>query len=79
MLCEFSTVKEAALKKRKVIKGEKHHWWPKGLSKYWENERGLVQRIDIKGEVIPPSQKNLDRYLTAIIYCSRMKALGNQL
>ncbi len=57
MLCEFSTVKEAALKKRKVIKGEKHHWWPKGLSKYWENERGLVQRIDFKGEVIPSKPK----------------------
>jgi len=56
-LCEYITVKEAALKKRKVIKGEKHHWWPKGLSKYWENERGLIQRIDIKGEVIPSKPK----------------------
>jgi hypothetical protein len=45
------------LKKRKVVKGEKHHWWPKGLSKYWENERGLVQRIDIEGEVIPSKSK----------------------
>jgi len=40
------------LKKRKVIKGQKHHWWPKGLSKYWENERGEVRRIDFKGEVV---------------------------
>lgn len=45
------------MKKRKVIKGEKHHWWPKGLSKYWENERGLVQRVDIKGEVISSKPK----------------------
>jgi len=45
------------LKKRKVIKGEKHHWWPEGLSKYWANERGLVHRIDFKGEVIRSKPK----------------------
>lgn len=49
--------KEDALKKRIVIKGEKHHWWPKGLSKYWGNERGLVQRINFKGNVIPSKPK----------------------
>jgi hypothetical protein len=53
----LSSVKEGALKKRKVIKGEKHHWWPEGLSKYWENERGLVHRIDFRGEVIRSSPK----------------------
>lgn len=47
----------AALKKRRVIKGEKHHWWPEGLSKYWENEEGLVHRIDFKGEVIRSKPK----------------------
>lgn len=45
------------MKKRIVIKGEKHHWWPKGLSKYWENERGLVQRINFKGKVIASKPK----------------------
>lgn len=40
------------MKIRSVIKGEKHHWWPKGLSKYWGDERGLVRRIDVTGEVI---------------------------
>jgi hypothetical protein len=54
-------IKEAAMKRRKVIKGEKHHWWPEGLSKYWENERGLVQRIDIKGEVIPSTPERFGR------------------
>jgi len=56
-LCEFRTVKDAALNKRKVIRGEKHHWWPKGLSKYWGNEKGLVQRIDFTGKVIPSKPK----------------------
>jgi len=45
------------LNKRKVIKGEKHHWWPKGLSKYWANEKGLVHRIDYSGKVIPSNPK----------------------
>lgn len=45
------------MKKRKVIKGEKHHWWPKGLSKHWGNENGLVQRVDYAGKVIPSKPK----------------------
>ena len=56
-LCEFSTVKEYALKKRNVIKGEKHHWWPIGLSKHWKNKRGLVHRINPTGKVIPSNPK----------------------
>lgn len=45
------------MKKRKVIKGEKHHWRPKGLSKHWGNERGLVQRVDYTGKVIRSKPK----------------------
>jgi hypothetical protein len=45
------------LQKRKVIKGENHHWWPKGLSKFWVNEKGIVQRIDYRGSVIPSKPK----------------------
>jgi len=49
------------LNKRKVIKGEKHHWWPKGLSKYWEDKRGGVHRIDHKGEVISSKSKEFGK------------------
>lgn len=43
---------------RKVIKGENHHWWPQGLSKYWEDGKGLVQRINFNGVVVPSKPKN---------------------
>jgi len=49
------------MKKRAVIKGEKHHWWPMGLSKYWKNERGEIQRIDFKGEVIPSNPQKIGK------------------
>ena len=42
---------------RKVIRGEKHHWWPKSLSNYWADEKGLVYRIDVSGKVIPSKPK----------------------
>ncbi|MDX9988193.1 hypothetical protein [Thiothrix unzii] len=45
------------MSKRKLIKGEKHHWWPKGLSKNWGNERGLVHRIDWSGKEVTSKPK----------------------
>lgn len=42
---------------RKLLKGEKHHWWPKGLSKYWGNEQGLVYRKDYSGKIIRSKPK----------------------
>ncbi len=45
------------MKTRKVIKGEKHHWWPKAISKFWESERGLVQRIDSSEKVVSSKGK----------------------
>jgi hypothetical protein len=49
------------LKKRAVIKGEKHHWWPEGLSNYWGDERGLARRIDVRGKVIPSNPKEFGK------------------
>lgn len=39
------------------MKGEKHHWWPKGLSKYWENEHGLIYRKDPSSKTIRSKPK----------------------
>jgi len=46
------------MNKRKLIRGEKHHWWPKCLSKHWVNERGFINRITPQGNVneLPPSK-----------------------
>lgn len=51
-------VKMRYMSRRKVILGEKHHWWPQSLSKYWANERGLIHRINHEGVVqkIPPKK-----------------------
>jgi hypothetical protein len=38
-------------------RGEKHHWWPKGLSKFWEDKKGLVNRIDASGKSIKSKAK----------------------
>lgn len=46
------------MKPNNVKRGEKHHWWPKSLSKYWANERGLVHRVDFNGEVKVSNPKN---------------------
>lgn len=44
---------------RKVIRGEKHHWWPKSLSKHWVNESGKINRIDSKGVHISAKPKEI--------------------
>lgn len=44
-------------RKRKVLRGEKHHWWPKSLSKFWVNERGLVNRIEPCGKLVTSTPK----------------------
>lgn len=46
------------MNKKKVLTGEKHHWWPKGLSKFWANTNGLIYRIDSLGNVINSNPKN---------------------
>ncbi|WP_164675309.1 DUF4238 domain-containing protein [Vibrio rhodolitus] len=45
------------VKARNVIRGEKHHWWPKSLSKSWLDRNGMVSRIDSKGVVIRSNPK----------------------
>jgi hypothetical protein len=42
---------------RKIVRGEKHHWWPKSLSNFWIDNKGLVYRIDANGKVIPSKPK----------------------
>jgi hypothetical protein len=34
---------------RQAVRGEKHHWWPRSLSRYWANDEGLLHRIDTNG------------------------------
>ncbi len=41
----------AIRKKRPLIPGEGHHWWPKSLSQYWTDHAGLISRIDTDGKV----------------------------
>ena len=45
------------MKNRKVIRGEKHHWWPIAVSRYWENEKGQVNRLDVNESLISSSGK----------------------
>ncbi|MES1312243.1 DUF4238 domain-containing protein [Vibrio cholerae] len=42
---------------RNIIHGEKHHWWPKSLSKHWVNDQGSVHRIDCYGKIIKSNPK----------------------
>ncbi len=34
------------------IKPELHHWWPRGLSKFWGNADGFAHRIDSDGDLL---------------------------
>lgn len=36
---------------RPFISGERHHWWPKSLSRFWTDEKGLISRIDAGGKI----------------------------
>jgi len=49
------------MKQRKVIKGEKHHWWPEAVSRLWENENGLIHRLDVNGTSVSSSGENFAR------------------
>lgn len=42
---------------RNSIRREKHHWWPKSLSKFWANKDELVNRIDSNGKNITSKPK----------------------
>lgn len=50
---------EAGLKSRSrnVLSREKHHWWPKSLSKHWINVHGHVNRIDCSGNLVSSNPK----------------------
>ena len=43
------------MKHRKVIRGENHHWWPIAVSRFWENDKGLLYRLDVNEEVVHSS------------------------
>jgi len=43
--------------RNRVKRGEKHHWWPKSLSKFWKDENGKVHRIEPNGKVILSNPK----------------------
>ena len=45
------------LKKR----GNRHHWWPKSLSRHWTNKKGHIYRIDPHGKIISSSPLVLAR------------------
>ena len=49
------------MKSRRLIRGEKHHWWPACISKLWANEDGIVHRITSNGYVQPISPNKLAR------------------
>lgn len=44
-----------------MIKGEKHHWWPEVLARYWLDDNGLVSRIDDSGQVISTKPNKLGK------------------
>lgn len=46
---------------RKLLLGEKHHWWPKSLSKFWTDSNGLIGRVDSGGKVSRSRPKNSAR------------------
>jgi hypothetical protein len=43
--------------RKRIKRGEKHHWWPKGISKFWENENGKIHRIEPTGKVVLSNPK----------------------
>lgn len=44
--------------KGKLLKSESHHWWPRGLSKLWQDADGKVTRLSWDGrEVRAPSKQ----------------------
>lgn len=34
------------------VRGAKHHWWPRGLSKYWADDSGCIHRVSVHGQDI---------------------------
>ncbi len=46
---------------RKFISGERHHWWPKSLSKFWTDDEGRISRIDTKGKISRPTPTSIAR------------------
>ena len=36
----------------KPIRSELHHWWPKGLSRFWADDEGKVTRLSWNGELL---------------------------
>lgn len=46
---------------RKVIRGENHHWWPEVVSHFWENDKGLVHRVDFNGKIVTSRGKEFGK------------------
>ncbi len=46
---------------RKVIRKERHHWWPMSLSKHWIGSAGSLNRIDTENTQIQIFPKNAAR------------------
>jgi len=46
------------MKKQGKKKSEKHHWWPRCVSKHWKNENGLVHMLLPNGEVTASFPEN---------------------
>lgn len=47
------------MKHEKSLKTERHHWWPQTISKYWQNSRGFINRVNAKGESTEVKPKSL--------------------
>jgi hypothetical protein len=43
---------------RQAVRGEKHHWWPKSLSRYWFNDEGFLHCIDTNEQDIISKPEN---------------------
>src|SRR6267142_3105328 len=43
---------------RDQTKNEVHHWWPRGLSKFWKDENGNAHRLEANGELLKSPPKS---------------------
>lgn len=50
---------------RSFIKGEKHHWWPQAVSKFWCDNTGNINVTKPSGEIFKAKPKNVARIADA--------------
>jgi hypothetical protein len=50
---------------RSFVKGEKHHWWPQAVSKYWCDDTGNINVAKSSGEPFKAKPKNVARIADA--------------